>query len=207
MKSFDREGHWENIYKTRQLNEVGWYQEKPVTSLELIDYLEIPIHASIIDIGGGDSFLVDHLLDQGYTDITILDISQSAIERVKKRLGARAVNVEWIIADIIEFKSEKKYDLWHDRAAFHFLIEAEDVNSYLEKINAHIHPGAHMIIGTFSESGPKKCSGIMIEQYSEETISILLGKFFKKVKCIYVDHTTPSKTKQSYIFCCFSNSK
>jgi len=207
MKKFNRESHWENIYKTRQLEEVGWYQEKPITSLHLIDLLNVPLDASIIDVGGGDSYLVDHLLDLGYTDITVLDISGSAIERAKKRLGARAELVEWIVSDIVSFTPVKSYNLWHDRAAFHFLTNSEDVGQYLNKINSQLMPGGHLVIGTFSETGPDKCSGLVIQQYSENTLSILLEKFFEKIKCFYIDHITPSNSIQNFLFCCFRSSK
>jgi ubiquinone/menaquinone biosynthesis C-methylase UbiE len=207
MKNFNRKAHWENIYQTRKLDESGWYQEKPVTSLELIDQLKVPLNASIIDIGGGDSYLVDHLLDIGYSDITVLDISGSAIERAKKRLGSRAKLVEWIVSDIVKFKPKRNYDLWHDRAAFHFLTNNEDIQLYLDRVNSHLLPGGHLVIGTFSEAGPTKCSGIIIQQYSENTMSKLLDMLFEKIQCFYVDHVTPSKNVQNFLFCCFQSSK
>ncbi|MFC2129312.1 class I SAM-dependent methyltransferase [Bacteroidota bacterium] len=207
MNSFDRTAHWENIYKTKQLTDVGWYQQKPETSLEFIKQLEIPLNASIIDIGGGDSFLVDHLLDLGYSDITVLDISGAAIERAKKRLKNNADKIEWITADVVQFKPEREYDFWHDRAAFHFLTEEEDVNKYISTLSSFLKPGGHLTIGTFSESGPAKCSGIDIKQYSEITMSSLLERFFVKLKCINIDHATPSNTIQNFLFCSFSKRK
>ena len=121
MKDFDRKKHWENIYNTKQINEVSWFQAKPETSLFFFNQLNIPTHAKVIDVGGGDSYLVDYLIDLGYRDITVLDISEAALNRAKKRLGSSASKVKWIVADVATYKPLEKYDCWHDRAAFHFL--------------------------------------------------------------------------------------
>jgi SAM-dependent methyltransferase len=203
METFDRHQHWENIYKTRPLSEVGWYQPVPVTSLEFLTQFKIPLTAKIIDIGGGDSYFVDHLLDMGYQDVTVLDISETAIERAKRRLGDKAKKVKWIVADAAHFIPTEKYDFWHDRAAFHFLTKDSEVEDYLRTIRNGINPGGILVIGTFSVNGPKKCSGIDIRQYSESSMTMLLQRFFEKIKCITVDHKTPSETIQNYIFCSF----
>src|SRR5688572_1027200 len=129
MHTFDRHEHWENIYKSKQANEVGWYQPVPLTSLQLLEQFNIPRTAKIIDVGGGDSFFVDHLLDLGYQDITVLDISETAIMRAKERLGKTAEKVKWIVADAAEYKTDEKYDFWHDRAAFHFLTRDHEVEN------------------------------------------------------------------------------
>lgn len=203
MERFDRHRHWENIYQTKQLNEVGWYQPVPVTSLDFIHQAKLPVTAKIIDIGGGDSFFVDHLLDMGYQDITILDIAETAIERAKKRLGEKAKKVKWIVADAAEFVPAEQYDFWHDRAAFHFLTADIEIQKYVNTLRQGIRPGGILVIGTFSVDGPKKCSGIDIRQYSESSMTALLNASFEKIKCITVDHKTPSETIQNYIFCSF----
>jgi trans-aconitate methyltransferase len=132
MENFDRKNHWENIYQTKDLKEVSWYQPTPKTSLDFFNYFNVPTTAKIIDIGGGDSLLVDHLLDMGYVDISVLDISASAIERAKQRLGDKAERVKWIVAEAASFKPTEKYDFWHDRAAFHFLTDDREISNYLK---------------------------------------------------------------------------
>jgi ubiquinone/menaquinone biosynthesis C-methylase UbiE len=203
MEHLDRKKHWENIYQTKDLKDVSWYQPTPTTSLNFLKHNNIPTNAKIIDIGGGDSFLVDHLLDLGYTDLTILDISAASLDRAKQRLGDRSTKVKWIVADAASFKPSEQYDFWHDRAAFHFLTQEQEITNYIDTIQKSIKPTGLLVIGTFSEQGPKKCSGIEIKQYSETTMTDRLEKFFKKVKCITVDHQTPFDTIQNFIFCSF----
>ena len=206
MKNFDRKKHWENIYQTKKLNEVSWVQSTPETSLDFFKQFNVPVNAKIIDIGGGDSFLVDHLLDLGYHDITVLDISESALTKAKQRLGKRASEVKWIIADAAAFKPIEKYDFWHDRAAFHFLTQEHEISNYLDTVQQCIKPSGILVIGTFSEQGPKKCSGIEIKQYSETTMNNRLKFYFEKIQCITVDHKTPFDTIQNFIFCSFRKS-
>ncbi|MES2800559.1 MAG: class I SAM-dependent methyltransferase [Bacteroidota bacterium] len=203
MENVDRKNHWENIYDTKELSEVSWYQPTPQTSLEYFKKFNVPTTAKIIDIGGGDSFLVDHLLDLGYTNITVLDISSSAIKRAQQRLGDKAKNVQWIVSDVATFIPEEHYDFWHDRAAFHFLTDEKEITNYLTTAQHNINPDGKMVIGTFSEEGPKKCSGIEIKQYSETTMTDRLKDFFKKIECTIVDHTTPFDTIQNFVFCSF----
>jgi ubiquinone/menaquinone biosynthesis C-methylase UbiE len=203
MENFNRQDHWENIYQTKELKDVSWFQPNPETSLEFFKQFNVPKTAKVIDIGGGDSFLVDHLLNLGYQDISVLDISNAAIERAKNRLGERSKNVKWIVADASNFKPSEKYDFWHDRAAFHFLTEENEISSYLETAQQNINPKGVLVIGTFSEQGPKKCSGIEIKQYSEKTMADRLKLFFDKIKCITVDHKTPFDTIQNFVFCSF----
>jgi ubiquinone/menaquinone biosynthesis C-methylase UbiE len=203
MEHLDRKKHWENIYQTKDLKDVSWYQPTPTTSLDFLKHFDIPTTAKIIDIGGGDSFLVDHLLDLGYTDLTVLDISASSLDRAKQRLGDRSTKVKWIVADAATFKPTEQYDFWHDRAAFHFLTQEQEITNYIDTIQKSIKPTGVLVIGTFSEQGPKKCSGIEIKQYSETTMTDRLKKFFEKVKCISVDHQTPFDTIQNFIFCSF----
>jgi 2-polyprenyl-3-methyl-5-hydroxy-6-metoxy-1,4-benzoquinol methylase len=203
MEQFDKKAHWDKIYQTKSLNEVSWFQPKPETSLNFFKEFNIPKEAKIIDIGGGDSLLVDHLLDLGYQHITVLDISATALERAKIRLGDRASLVKWIVADASTFVSEEQYDFWHDRAAFHFLTSEQEIEHYLHTVQQSIKPSGILVMGTFSEQGPTKCSGIEIKQYSEKSMSVLLTQFFEKIKCITVDHRTPFETIQQFIFCSF----
>jgi ubiquinone/menaquinone biosynthesis C-methylase UbiE len=203
MENLDRKKHWENIYQTKNLKDVSWYQPTPTTSLDFLKQFNISTTAKIIDIGGGDSFLVDHLLDLGYTDLTVLDISAASLDRAKQRLGDRATKVKWIVADAATFKPTEQYDFWHDRAAFHFLTQEQEITNYIDTIQKSIKPTGILVIGTFSEQGPKKCSGIEIKQYSETTMTDRLKMFFEKVKCITVDHQTPFDTIQNFIFCSF----
>lgn len=204
MEHFDRKKHWEHIYQTKELNEVSWFQPTPKTSLDFFKQLKVPISAKIIDMGGGDSFLVDHLLDLGYLDITVLDISAAAIERVKLRLGVKAEKVKWIVADAAHFTPKEKYDFWHDRAAFHFLTDEKDVKNYIETAHQNINRSGVMVVGTFSEQGPKKCSGIDIQQYSVSSLTEVFSRFFKKLDCLTIDHQTPFDTIQNFVFCSFN---
>lgn len=203
MEEFDRKKHWEKIYNTKQINEVSWYQPNPETSLDFVKQFELPLTAKIIDIGGGDSFFVDHLLNLGYQDITVLDISEAALNKAKQRLGDRETKVKWILADAAVFEPTEQYDFWHDRAAFHFLTQEHEITNYLNIVQKSIKPSGILIIGTFSEQGPEKCSGIQIKQYSENTMTGILENFFDKIKCIKVDHKTPFDSIQNFIFCSF----
>ncbi len=203
MENFDRKQHWEKIYKTKSLNEVSWFQPKPETSLDFFQQLKVPLTAKIIDIGGGDSFLVDHLLALGYQDLTVLDISATAIDKARQRLGAAADKVKWITADAANFIPTEQYDCWHDRAAFHFLTDEQEISDYLQTAHDHISPSGVMVIGTFSELGPTKCSGIAIRQYSEKTMTDRVKKLFEKISCLTVDHKTPFDTIQNFVFCSF----
>jgi SAM-dependent methyltransferase len=201
----NRKNHWEAVYETKQPNEVSWTQEKPETSLDFIRKIHLEKSAKIIDIGGGDSKLVDFLLDEGYENITVLDISANALERAKKRLGKKSEKVNWIVSDISEFKPETTYDIWHDRATFHFLTTEEQVEKYVE-ITEKWGTG-FLIIGTFSEIGPKKCSGLDIKQYSESELEKQFSNRFKKLKCKTENHITPFGTKQNFTFCVFEKIK
>jgi len=203
MEFFDNKKHWENIYKTKKLSEVSWFQSTPETSLNFFQQFNVPKTAKIIDIGGGDSLLVDHLLDLGYQNITILDISESALNRAKQRLGNRAKKVTWVVSDVTSYISTEKYDFWHDRAAFHFLTDEKEISTYLNIAQKSINPTGILVIGTFSEQGPKKCSGIEIKQYSESSMTERLKTFFEKIKCITIDHKTPFETIQNFVFCSF----
>lgn len=197
--------HWENVYATKQPHEVSWTQELPATSLDFIHSFHLPKSASIIDIGGGDSRLVDNLLAEGYKNITVLDISEKAIERAKARLGEKANEVTWIVSDIVDFKPTSTYGVWHDRAAFHFLTTPEQINRYV--VLANDYAARYLIIGTFSDKGPKKCSGLDIKQYTENEMQNSFADKFTKLRCITEDHTTPFNTTQNFLFCSFEKIK
>jgi ubiquinone/menaquinone biosynthesis C-methylase UbiE len=199
----DRKQHWETIYQTKKLQEVSWFQPIPVISLEFINKFDLKPNAKIIDIGGGDSFFADHLLELGYQDITVLDISSSSLERAKLRLGDRAHQVKWIVADASSFNPTEKYDFWHDRAAFHFLSEETEIENYLKTAWQSLNHDGILIIGTFSEQGPTKCSGIEIKQYSENSMADRLKSYFTMLECKTVDHRTPSGGVQNFVFCSF----
>lgn len=196
--------HWDTVYTTKQPNEVSWTQETPKTSLDFIHSYNLPKTASIIDVGGGDSKLVDYLLDEGYENLTVLDISDKALERAKARLGDRAVKVKWVASDITEFKPETKYDVWHDRATFHFLTTNEQIVTYLDTARKAI--SGYLTIGTFSDKGPTKCSGLEIKQYTEPQLESQLSNGFEKIRCITEDHVTPFHTTQNFLFCSFRKS-
>jgi ubiquinone/menaquinone biosynthesis C-methylase UbiE len=195
--------HWEKLYSTKQLTEVSWYQPTPAVSLEFIREFRLKKDAAIIDVGGGDSYLADHLVNDGYTNITVLDISEAAINRAKKRLGEKANRINWVVSDITEYHPDRKFDFWHDRAAFHFLTTEEQVNKYLAIANKAISADGKIVIGTFSENGPTRCSGLPIKQYSESTLVSVIKKWFEKIKCIQTDHITPFNTVQNFLFCSF----
>lgn len=203
MGEFNRKDHWEQIYSTKSLSEVSWYQPTPETSLSLIQSIGIPKDARIIDIGGGDSLLVDHLLDEGYSNLTVLDISEKAMHRAQKRLGDRSKMVNWIVSDVVSFKPEVEYDLWHDRATFHFLTDENEIGQYLLTANRGLSQKGYLVVGTFSENGPKKCSGIEVRQYSERSMTKHFQTYFERIKCILEDHLTPSGNIQNFIFCSF----
>lgn len=197
----DRKTHWESVYATKQPNEVSWTQEYPKSSLDLIQSFGVSKSASVIDVGGGDSRLVDCLLDEGFQHITVLDISSHAIERAKQRLGANADRVHWIVSDILDFEPTQTYDIWHDRAAFHFLTDPTEIAKYVELLNrCCTHFAA---IATFSEHGPAKCSGLEVTRYSEELLQLRLHPNFRKLGCTEEEHMTPFGTKQMFLFCGF----
>lgn len=193
--------HWETVYENKTPDQVSWTEEKPEISLKLIQESGISKSAKIIDIGGGDSKLVDYLLEDGYTDITVLDISATAIEKAKKRIGPKSNQVDWIVSDVTNFQPNKAYDLWHDRATFHFLTTKEHVDLYTvtaSKFVEHI-----LIVGTFSKQGPTKCSGLEISQYDAHGLAKVFEIHFKKIKCLSKDHITPFGTAQNFQFCSF----
>ena len=192
-------GHWEKVYETKTPQEVSWTQDTPQTSLDLIHQSGLDKSARIIDIGGGDSKLVDFLIEEGYTNIIVLDISAKALERAQARLGDKAAKVTWIVSDISSFVPQQDFDIWHDRAAFHFLTTPEQINSYVQLVKKHVRK--FVSIGTFSTNGPEKCSGLYIKRYDETSLTKLFEPEFTAIDCKIEDHITPFNTTQNFIFC------
>ena len=204
MEKEARKAHWEKIYSTKQLDEVSWYQPTPETSISFLKASNLPKDAAIIDVGGGDSFLVDYLIEEGYSNVSVLDISERAIERARFRLGVDASKVKWIVSDVSDFVPEIKYDFWHDRAAFHFLTNPSEIQQYKGTVKSSIKPNGHVVIGTFAKTGPLKCSGIEITQYAHSEL-IQLFDSLQIVRDLEVKHGTPFDTTQDFIFCHFLN--
>ena len=197
----DRKKHWETVYETKKPDQVSWSQEIPKTSLEFIHSFGLEKTAKIIDIGGGDSKLVDYLLDEGFENVTVLDISAKSLEKARNRLGEKANKVNWIVIDITEFEPNMTFDVWHDRATFHFLTTPEQKKKYIKTVRKSI--SGFLTIGTFSQNGPERCSGLEIKQYSEEELTSELKDGFDNIKCVTEDHLTPFDTTQNFLFCSF----
>lgn len=199
----NQKSHWEKVFAIKNPNEVSWTQEYPKTSMNYLENLNLSKTANIIDVGGGDSNLVDALIEKGFQNIWVLDISEFALERAKKRLGGKADIVNWIVSDITEFKPEVTFDFWHDRAVFHFLTDDDSIEKYITIIEKSINKNGNFLLGTFSENGPLKCSGLEIRQYSESTMKQTFEDSFQAIKCFTENHTTPFNTIQNFQFCGF----
>lgn len=194
--------HWENVFQTKTPQEVSWTEAYPKRSIELIQSFNLDKSASIIDIGGGDSLLVDALLELGFTNLSVLDISGKALERAQKRLGERSQYIHWIESDIIDFNPTKNYTLWHDRASFHFLTASSDIQKYTEIVTQS--NAKHLVIGTFSTYGPEKCSGLLITQYDCKKLKNCFSSSYNQLDCIEIEHITPFNSKQDFIFSRFN---
>ncbi|WP_297332638.1 class I SAM-dependent methyltransferase [Flavobacterium sp.] len=197
-----KEEHWQEVYNSKESNAVSWYQSVPDASLQFIKK-NVPKNAAIIDVGAGDSNLADFLLQAGFTDITLLDISQAALDKVRYRLAGKDSGVTYITSDILDFRSEREYAFWHDRAAFHFLTGGNDITRYTEIMAAALQRDGHALIGTFSEMGPEKCSGIAVSRYSEDQLELAFKENFDKAACFVHEHQTPFNTVQNFRFCSF----
>ena len=191
--------HWENIYEKKNEDEVSWFQKIPNSSIKLIKSTGI-VNPKIIDVGSGRSKLLKSLIDSGYNDLTYLDISEAALKKSKEFLGDQSNKVKWIAEDILNFKTEVKFDVWHDRAVFHFLTERNLINKYVELVSKNISNSGHLIIGTFSENGPLKCSGLNVNRYSKELIEETFLKNFRLINTFHIDHKTPFNTTQNFLF-------
>lgn len=195
--------HWENVFSTKQETEVSWYQKKPEAAIDFFTNNEISKQAKIIDIGGGDSYLIDNLITLGYTNLYLLDISENAINRIKKRLGNKANQVTFIVSDILDYKPIDTFDVWHDRASFHFLTSQADKATYNAIVTQALNEKAYLFLGTFSDKGPLKCSGLEVSQYTEDKLKSVFASNFELKDYFTQDHQTPFNTIQNFIFCTF----
>lgn len=201
MENQGRKQHWEKVFTDKNLTDVSWFQSNPKTSLDLIHSVSLDKSAKIIDVGAGDSLLIDRLLEEGFSNVYALDISEKALEKAKERLGKKADLVKWIVSDVTKFKPETEFEFWHDRAAFHFLTTEGDIESYLSIARKYVK--GYLSVGTFSPTGPEKCSNLEIRQYSDEGLKEKFNKGFKNIKCFEEQHKTPSDTIQNFTFCLF----
>ncbi|EJJ29165.1 class I SAM-dependent methyltransferase [Rhizobium sp. CF142] len=199
----DRKLHWENVYSTKGETDVSWFQESPAPSLELIHLAQAKQSDAIVDIGGGASRLVDGLLAEGFGDVTVLDLSEAALDTARKRLGAKGDEVTWIAADATLWKPPRAYDIWHDRAAFHFLTDKAQQAAYIERLKRGLKIGGHLIMGTFALDGPEKCSGLPVARHSSDSLADLLGAGFKLIDSRRHDHSTPWESVQKFQFSTF----
>lgn len=201
----NRHEHWNSMYQTKGVTEVSWFEPDPQVSLELIKAVS-PMHGTVIDVGGGASCLVDRLVDARFKSITVLDISEIAIEHARSRLGAQAENVRWIVGDITQVTDLGQFDVWHDRAVFHFLTDSADRQRYVDLAARTVHVGGYLIIGTFAIDGPQKCSGLEVCRYDAAGLSRELGSRFKLIKNVRHQHTTPAGKLQQFFFGVFQHS-
>jgi 2-polyprenyl-3-methyl-5-hydroxy-6-metoxy-1,4-benzoquinol methylase len=198
----DTKTHWEKIYATKAPEAVSWYRSHLETSLALIERAANASSATIIDVGGGESTLVDDLLARGYANITILDVSRTAIAATKKRLGSAAKRVRWLVADITKVKLEPSaYHLWHDRAVFHFLTAPEQRIAYVRQVAGAVKPGGHVIVSTFGPEGPAKCSGLDVVRYDADSLHGEFGARFRLVESSKELHHTPFGATQQFLYC------
>lgn len=194
--------HWENVYTIKSENEVSWFQEHAGMSLKLIEQTGVSKSAQIIDVGGGASTLVDDLLDKGYGNLTVLDLSGAALEAAKRRLRAKAQRVRWLEANILEAAlPEQAYDIWHDRAVFHFLTKPQERKAYVEVVLRSVKPGGHVIVATFAEDGPEKCSGLPVMRYSADQLHGEFGAPFDLLGKEREEHHTPAGVIQRFVYC------
>lgn len=200
MTGFDAKTHWQDVYGSKATTAVSWYQETPAPSLDLLRLAGATPATGIIDVGGGASILADALLALGYGDLSVLDISQAALEAAQARLGAGAGKVDWIVADVTQWHPARSYDIWHDRAAFHFLVEEESRVAYVERLHSALRVGGHAIIGTFAPDGPEKCSGLPVQRHDARSLAAALGAGFRLVDSRRHDHATPWGATQHFHF-------
>lgn len=200
MSATDRQAHWQNVYTSKEQQEVSWFQDRPDTSLEFIAAAGVRPDAAIIDIGSGASRLVDALLDTGYTNLTVLDLSEAALAASRKRIGPRAPSVKWVAADVTVWQPPEQYDVWHDRAAFHFLTEEDDRRAYVSRLTAALREGGQAIIGTFALNGPERCSGLPVMRYDAAGLAAVLGPRFRLLASRVEEHRTPWGASQIFQF-------
>ena len=199
----DLKSHWENIYSSKKEDGVSWFQEHPKTSIDLIEKYSTDKSISIIDIGSGRSKILKNLIENEYDDLTYLDISQEACSKSKISLRNKQDLVEWHVVNVLDFNTEKNLSIWHDRAVFHFLISKEDVEQYKQVALKNIVKGGYLILGTFSENGPEKCSGLNVSRYSTESLKEIFNPEFKMIESFTIDHKTPFNSTQNFLFSIF----
>ena len=199
----DLKSHWENIYSSKNEDGVSWFQEYPKTSIDLIEKYSINKSISIIDIGSGRSRILKNLIDNEYDNLTYLDISQEACSKSKISLGVKQDLVQWYVENVLDFNTEKNFSIWHDRAVFHFLISKDDVEKYKQVALKNIVQGGYLILGTFSENGPEKCSGLNVSRYSTESLKEIFNPEFKMIESFTIDHKTPFNSTQNFLFSIF----
>ena len=199
----DKKEHWEAVYDKKVFEETSWYQKVPKDSINMIKRCNLPLESKIIDVGAGESFLSDELYNLGYKNLTALDISQKAMEKVRQRFADKSRELNCIAEDILHAKFNGPYDLWHDRAVFHFLTNEEEIKKYIEIIGEQIRTGGYFSVATFSQDGPEKCSGLNVKRYSETELEETIGSLFQKIECSQVEHTTPGEKVQKFTFCLF----
>ncbi|HET9101418.1 MAG TPA: class I SAM-dependent methyltransferase [Acidobacteriaceae bacterium] len=204
MDRFQAQEHWDRMYSTRPEQELSWFEEDPAISLELLLRPELDKHAPILDVGGGTSRLLDALLDRGFTQPAVLDISAAALEKSKRRLADRASQVRWIVADVTTWKPDRQYSAWHDRAVFHFLTREEQRRAYRAALESAVAPGGTVVIGTFALDGPEQCSGLTVQRYSPESLAAELGSGFARTAAQSFDHATPAGKVQRFQFSRFN---
>lgn len=200
MNDLSRHAHWENVYATKDEHAVSWFQKRPHISLDLIRATSVNADASIIDIGAGASRLVDALINWGFKAVTVLDLSEKALATSKARLGVSGTHVRWVAANVTKWEPSQTYDVWHDRAAFHFLTETEDQAAYVERVQKAVRPGGHVIIGTFAPDGPERCSGLPVVRHDSTTLEKVLGRSFELIERRRHDHQTPAGVTQRFQF-------
>ena len=200
MTAFDRQAHWQQVYTSKDERAVSWFEAVPLGSLDLIRATGIGRDAAIIDIGGGASRLVDALLDEGFRDLTVLDVSREALAKSKARLGARGASVQWLGADVTIWQPARRYDLWHDRAALHFLTAPDERAAYAERFMRAVRPGGHVIIATFAPDGPERCSGLPVVRHDADSLAALLGPSFELIENRRHEHSTPAGAVQKFQF-------
>ena len=198
-----RRSHWENVYTSKGEAEVSWFQHAPEPSLELLQQAGATVSSAIIDIGGGASRLVDTLVSLGFADLTVLDISEAALAAARARLGDRADAIEWIAADVTRWQPARRYDFWHDRAAFHFLTQGQDQQAYVSRLRQGLRVGGHVIVGTFAPDGPEKCSGLPVQRHDAASLAAVLGAGFELVDSRRHEHRTPWNSVQRFQFSTF----
>jgi len=198
-----RQAHWENIYATKPANSVSWFCPRAQSSLDMIRATSVERTAPIIDIGGGASVLVDELLAEGFQDVTVLDIAASALRVIQQRLGARASLIHWIVSDVLAWRPERSYGVWHDRAVFHFLTDAADREAYRKTVERALVPGGSLILATFAEDGPEKCSGLPVQRWSAEALAAEWRDGFELIQSARETHVTPWGAEQSFTWCRF----